>query len=73
MNKTKRLNGGRSIFDNESLMNFVKRRDFVNLSMIARFFKVKNSTASDIVKDLSDQNLVVIKNIGGNKFVTLKS
>ena len=73
LNKTKRLNGGRSIFDNESLMNFVKRRDFVNLSMIARFFKVKNSTASDIVKDLSDQNLVVIKNIGGNKFVTLKS
>ena len=55
----------------EELITFIKRREFVNLSMIARFLNIHNETASDFVKDLEEQNLVEIKEYGGNKLVRI--
>jgi len=56
----------------EELITFIKSKNFVNLSMIARFFNIYNSTALDLVNDLKAQNIVHIKKLGGSKMVVLK-
>jgi len=54
------------------LLEFISKKELVNLSMIAKFFNVKNATASDLVKDLVSKKLVEVKQIGGSKIVVLK-
>ena len=77
--KEKNINKEKGILDkinipsNEELINFIKGNNFVNLSMIARFFNINGTTASDLINDLSKNKLVVIKKFGGNKLVVLKN
>ncbi|HLC73114.1 MAG TPA: helix-turn-helix domain-containing protein [Candidatus Nanoarchaeia archaeon] len=54
------------------LLEFISKKELVNLSMIAKFFNIKNATASDLVKDLVSKKLVEVKQIGGSKIVVLK-
>ena len=56
----------------EELIEFIERKELVNLTMIARFYDIKNATASDLVNDLVKKKLVEIKQIGGSKIVILK-
>lgn len=56
----------------DELIRFIKRKVFVNLSMIARHYGIKNGTASDLVDYLSKNNLVTVKKLGGSKIVRLK-
>ena len=56
----------------KELLEFISKKELVNLSMIAKFFNVKNATASDLVKDLVSKKLVEVKQIGGSKIVVLK-
>ena len=54
----------------QELINYIKKHDnLVNLSMIANFFKIQNTTASDIVSDLVKKKLVEIKKFGGSKLI----
>ena len=58
--------------DKKELLVFIEKRDFVNLSMIAKFFKIKNNTASDLVQDLNQRGLVTIIKSGGSKYVKVR-
>ena len=58
----------------KELISFVeKRENLVNLTMIAQFFDIKNSTASDIVNHLVKKKLLEIKKLGGSKIVRVKN
>ena len=54
------------------LVEFVKKRDLVNFSLIAKFFDIKNSTVSDLIFSLEKKKLVEIKKLGGSKIVRVK-
>jgi len=56
----------------KELLDFIKSRDFVNFSSIAKYFEIKNTTVSDIIKGLEKNKLVIIKKLGGSKIVRLK-
>jgi hypothetical protein len=56
----------------EELIKFIKSKKFVNYSIIAKHYNLKNVTVSDIVKDLEKKNLVEIINAGGNKMIQVK-
>jgi len=56
----------------KELIEFVKARKLVNLSMIARFYNLKNNTASDLVNDLVKRKVVEIVKLGGSKVVLVK-
>jgi len=54
----------------QELLDYIrKHNNLVNLSMIANFFGVKNTTASDLVADLAKRKLVEISKFGGSKAV----
>ena len=56
----------------EQLLKFIKSRNFVNFSLIAKHFNLKNTTVSDLIKDLEEKKLVEIINAGGSKMVQVK-
>ncbi len=56
----------------EELVEFIERRDLVNFSAIAKFYKIRNITAADLVYDLEKKGLVEIKELGGSKVVRVK-
>ena len=57
----------------KEILDFIKKREnLVNLSMIANFYNIKNSTASDLVDDLVRKKLVEVKKLGGSKIVRVK-
>jgi len=56
----------------KELLDFIKKRDFVNFSLIAKYFEIKNQTVSDLIETLEKKKLVVIKKWGGSKAVVLK-
>lgn len=56
----------------KELISFIKVRDFVNYSTIAKFYKINNATVSDLINDLVEKKLVIVKKIGGSKLIKLK-
>ena len=56
----------------KELIEFIKKRELVNLSMIARFYDLKNMTVSDIINDLEKKKLVKTVKFGGSKVVLVK-
>jgi len=56
----------------KELLEFIKRRDFVNFSTIAKFYDINNATVSDIIDSLIHKKLVIVKKLGGSKVVRLK-
>ena len=42
----------------QELLDFLKKRDLVNFSIIAKFFEINNSTVSDLIADLEKKKLV---------------
>ena len=56
----------------EELLGFVKARELVNYSDIAKYFDINNATVSDLINDLVKKKKVRIKKIGSNKVVLLK-
>ncbi len=55
------------------LLDFIKRRDLVNFSTIAKFYDIQNTTVSDIIRDLEKKKLVIIKKLGGSKIVRIRT
>ena len=56
----------------KELLQFIKGRDFVNYSVIAKFYELNNATVSDLVDDLIKKKLVIVKQFGSNKMVMVK-
>ncbi|MBI2110138.1 MarR family transcriptional regulator [Candidatus Woesearchaeota archaeon] len=56
----------------KELMDFIRKRDLVNFSMIAKFFDIKNATVTDIIKGIEKKRLVQIIKLGGSKIVRVK-
>ena len=56
----------------KELIEFIKARDLVNFSLIARHFDIKNATVSDLVAALEKRKLVAVKQLGGSKVVRLR-
>ena len=54
------------------LLDFIKKRDIVNFSAIAKYFGIQNITVSDLIKDLEKKRLVTIQKLGGSKIVRIK-
>ena len=57
---------------NEEVLDYIKKTQFVNFSMIARQFNIKNATVSDLIAKLEKENLVFVQKRGGQKFVMVK-
>jgi Mn-dependent DtxR family transcriptional regulator len=56
----------------KELLEFIKRRDLVNFSIIAKFYNINNATVSDLIADLQKKKLVEVKKLGGSKIVRVK-
>ena len=57
----------------KELIDYIKAHEnLVNLTMIARFFDIKNTTASDLVLNLERKKLVKITKLGGSKIIGTK-
>tara|TARA_Y100000310_G_scaffold167610_2_gene167554 strand:+ start:39991 stop:40185 length:195 start_codon:yes stop_codon:yes gene_type:complete len=56
----------------KELVEFIRKRDLVNFSLIAKFFDIKNATVSDLVLPLQKKKLIEIKKLGGSKVVRLR-
>ena len=57
----------------EELLSFIRKNDLANYSAIARHFRIKNTTVSDLIEDLKSRHLVEIKKVGGSKIVRITS
>ena len=53
----------------KELLDFIRRRDLVNFSLIARFFGLKNATVADLIAPLEKKKVVEVKKLGGSKIV----
>ena len=56
----------------KELLDFIRKHDLVNYSLIAKHFKLKNATVSDLIDSLEKKKLVDVKKLGGSKVVRLK-
>lgn len=54
------------------LKDFIKRRDFVNFSLIAKHFEINNATVSDLINMLVKKKIAIVRKLGGNKIVKLR-
>ena len=56
----------------KELIEFIKKGDMVNYSIIAKRYKINNATVSDLIDSLIYKKLVVVKKLGGSKIIRLK-
>lgn len=56
----------------EELLSFIQSKKFVNFSMIAKYFSIKNSTVSDLINALVKKKTVTVQKLGGSKIVLVK-
>lgn len=56
----------------KELLEFLKKRDLVNFSLIAKHFNLKNATVSDVIAPLERKKIVEVKKLGGSKIVRVK-
>ncbi|MBT4111413.1 hypothetical protein HOE37_06155 [Candidatus Woesearchaeota archaeon] len=56
----------------KELLTFVKKKGLVNFSMIAKHFKIQNTTVSDLISSLEQKKVLRVKKLGGSKLVLLK-
>lgn len=56
----------------EELINYIKKKNIVNFSIIAREFNIHNATVTDLIFKLNKLNKVKVKNLGGSKLVMPK-
>jgi len=56
----------------KELITFIKRKDIVNFSLIAKHFEINNATVSDLIDLLLKKKLVSVVKLGGSKVVRVK-
>lgn len=54
------------------LTGFIKSRDLVNFSSIAKYYEINNATVSDLIDALVKKKIVTVTKLGGSKVVRLK-
>ena len=58
--------------EQKELLEFIKKHEPVNYSMIAKFYAINNATVTDLIDALEKKKFVTVKNIGANKIVMIK-
>ena len=56
----------------KELMDFLRKRDLVNLTAIAKHFDIKNATVPDLLKPLEKKKIVEVRKFGGSKVVLVR-
>ena len=56
----------------KELIDYIRKNELVNFSMIARSFDIKNSTVTDLILDLEKKKKVKVKKFGGSKVIFVK-
>ena len=56
----------------DELLGFLKKNDLANYSVIAKHFKIKNTTVSDLIDHLLSKHLIEVKKVGGSKIARIK-
>ena len=56
----------------KELMDFLRKRDLVNLTAIAKHFDIKNATVPDMLKPLEKKKIVEVRKFGGSKVVLVR-
>ncbi|MFH1209600.1 MAG: hypothetical protein V1663_02315 [archaeon] len=56
----------------KELIEFIKSRDLVNFSSIAKYYEINNATVSDLIDALLKKKIVTVTKLGGSKVVRLK-
>lgn len=56
----------------DELLKFIKKKELVNFSMIAKAFNLRNSTVTDLMEALKVQKKIKIIKFGGSKVVVPK-
>lgn len=56
----------------KELLEFIRKNDIVNYTLIARHFKIKNTTVSDLIDGLEKKRLLEVRKLGGSKIVRIK-
>jgi hypothetical protein len=56
----------------KELIDFIKSRDLVNFSSIAKYYEINNATVSDLIDALLKKKIVTVTKLGGSKVVRLK-
>ncbi len=56
----------------QELINFIKSKELVNFSLIAKHFNIQNTTVSDLIKSLEHKKLVDVTILGGSKIVKVR-
>jgi len=56
----------------KELLDFIRKHDLVNYTLIAKHYKIKNTTVSDIIDALEKKKLVEVRKLGGSKIVRIK-
>ncbi len=57
--------------EQKELVEFIRRHEPVNYSMIAKFYSINNATVTDLIEALEKKKFVAVKKIGSNKVVML--
>lgn len=56
----------------KELLEFIKKRELVNISTIAKEFNIYNMAASELVNDLEKKKLIRVVKFSGSKVVKIK-
>lgn len=56
----------------KELLDFLKKRDLVNMTAIAKHFSIKNATIPDLLQPLEKKKLIEVRKFGGSKVVLLR-
>ncbi len=56
----------------KELLEFIRKKDIINFSTIAKRYSIQNVTVSDLIKDLEKKKLVTVQKLGGSKIVRIK-
>jgi len=56
----------------KELIAFIKKKNLVNLTMIAKHFDVSIIGVSDLIASLEKKKALQVKKMGGQKLVSLK-
>lgn len=59
--------------EQKELVEYIRNHKLVNYSLIAKFYDINNATVTDLIDALVKKKLVIVKKLGGNKVVMIRT
>lgn len=59
--------------EQKELVEYIRNHKLVNYSIIAKFYDINNATVTDLIDALVKKKLVIVKKLGGNKVVMVRT